>query len=168
MPIQLAWSVDKDDDFDVRDFAVRLLEGAKENLERDGELASVAFVVTATQLQCHAVTFGDHEEKEAAYRDLVRAAQAANAIALVTCNDAYWTNRADAEYIEGYYPGKLASENAKECIMVAVSGPSIETWCVEVPYERLGKAIQFGEHCEFTGKQLGFLEGWSSEKPRIQ
>ena len=82
MPTQLAWSVDKDDDFDVRDFAVRLLEGAKENLERDGELASVAFVVTDTQLQCHAVTFGDHEQKEAAYRDLVSAAKAANATAL--------------------------------------------------------------------------------------
>ncbi len=168
MPIQLAWSVDKDDDFDVRDFAARLLEGAKENLERDGELASVAFVVTNMHLQCYAVTFGDHEEKEAAYHELVSAARAADAIALVTCNDAYWTNRADAEYIEGYYPGKLATENARECIMVAVSGPAIETWCVEVPYERSGKTIQFGEHSEFTGKQLGFLEGWSSEKPRIQ
>ena len=96
------------------------------------------------------------------------AAKAANATALVTCNDAYWTNRADTEYIEGYYPGKLATENAKECIMVAVSGPSIETWCLEVPYERSGKAISFGDQAEFTGKKLGFLEGWSSEKPRVQ
>src|SRR5258708_38544276 len=113
MPIQLAWSVDKDDDFDVRDFASRLLEGAKENLERDGELASVALAVTNEQLQCYAVTFGPHEEKEAASRELVGAAQAAGATALVTCNDAYWTNRADAEYIGGYYPSKLATENAR-------------------------------------------------------
>jgi hypothetical protein len=168
MPIQLAWSVDKDDDFEVRDFAARLLEGAKENLERDGELASVAFLVTGTQLQCYAITFGDHEEKASAYRDLVSAAQAANGIALVTCNDAYWTNKASPEYVEGYYPGKLAAQNARECIMVAVSGPSIETWCVEVPYERDGKAIKFGLPAEFAGKQLGFLEGWSSEKPRVQ
>src|SRR5205807_3200237 len=107
MPTQLAWSVDKDDDFEVRDFASRLLEGAKENLERDGDLASVAFVVTNAQLQCYAVTFGDHDQKAAAYRDLVNAAQAAGANALVTCNDAYWTNKADPEYVEGYYPGKL-------------------------------------------------------------
>ena len=110
----------------------------------------------------------DHDQKAAAYRDLVNAAQAAGANALVTCNDAYWTNKADPEYVEGYYPGKLAAENARECIMVAVSGPSIETWCIEVPYERAGKAIQFGDQAEFVGKHLGFLEGWSSEKPRVQ
>jgi hypothetical protein len=168
MPIKLAWAVDKDNDFDVRDFALRLLEGAKDNLQRDGELASAAFLITADQLQCYSVVFADHAEKAAAYSDLVSAAKDANASALITCNDAYWTNKADADSVEGYYPGKLAAEGAQECIMIAVSGPAMATWCIEVPYERTGTAIQFGASVEFVGKEVGFLEGWSGDTSRIQ
>ena len=47
--LQIAWAVPKSDDLDVKDFALQLLESAKENLQRDGELLSVAFVVTSDQ-----------------------------------------------------------------------------------------------------------------------
>ncbi|HEY6249217.1 MAG TPA: hypothetical protein VI685_04615, partial [Candidatus Angelobacter sp.] len=111
--LQLAWAVPKTDDLDVKDFALQLLEGAKENLQRDGELVSVAFVITSDQLQCYSIKFSDQEEKTAAYGDLVKAAQSARAGALITCNDAYWKEKADQQYLEGYYPGKLAAEGAK-------------------------------------------------------
>jgi hypothetical protein len=166
--IQLAWSTGQPDDFDLKNFALGLLQGAKENLARDGDLASVAFVIAGGQIQCYSVTFGDHKEKEIAYRGLVKIARAAQATALVTCNDAYWKHNADRDYVEGYYPGKLAAEHAKECVMLTVSGPSIETWCIEVPYERADRKIEFGEQVESFGEELGFLEGWRSEKPRVQ
>jgi hypothetical protein len=165
---KLAWSAGQPGDFDLKTFALELLEGAKQNLARDGELASVAFVITSNQIQCYSVTFNDHKEKEIAYRDLVKIAQAAQATALVTCNDAYWKHNADRDYVEGYYPGKLAVEHAKECVMLTVSGPSIETWCIEVPYERSETEIQFGPQAESFGEELGFLEGWRSENPRVQ
>jgi hypothetical protein len=165
--VKLAWAVPKSDDFDLKDFALRLLDGALENLERDGELLPVAFVVTPDELQCYAITFRDHDQKTAAYADLVSAAQAANASALITCNDAYWKNNADRQFLEGYYPGKLAAEGAKECIMVTVSGPLVETWCVEVPYQRSEKGFQFGARSESVGEQVGFLTNWSSGKPPV-
>ena len=49
---QLAWAVPKDDDLDLRGFALRLLEQAKENLQQYGELVPVAFLITPSELQC--------------------------------------------------------------------------------------------------------------------
>jgi hypothetical protein len=165
--VKLAWAVPKDDDFDIRDFALRLLDGAKENLQRDGELVSAAFLVTAEELQCYSITFRSQDEKTAAYDQLVKAAQTAQAAALITCNDAYMKDNASDQYMEGYYPGKLAIEGAKECIVLTVSGPLIETWSVEVPYQRGKDGIQFGAQKESFGEQLGFLANWGSTKPRI-
>ena len=104
--------------------------------------------------------FADHEEKTVAYKRLVEAACEANALALVTCNDAYWGNDASQEYLEGYYPGKLAAEGANECLMLTVSGSTVQTWCVDVPYERVGKTIVFGASSESLGEQIGFLDNW--------
>jgi hypothetical protein len=97
----------------------------------------------------------------------VRAAQEAQATALITCNDAYIKDRADQNYMEGYYPGKLAVEGAKECILLTVSGPQMESWSVEVPYQRSEKGIEFGPQSESFGDDLGFLTNWGSGKPRI-
>jgi hypothetical protein len=165
--LQLAWAVPQTDDIDVKDFALQLLESAKENLQRDGDLVSVAFVITPDQLQCYSIKFGDQEGKAAVYHDLVKAAQSASASALITLNDAYWRNRADAQYLEGYYPGKLAADGANECIMVTVSGPLLETWCIELPYQRSEEGIKFGTYTESLGDQIGFLEGWAAGKPKI-
>lgn len=165
--VKLAWAVPKDDDFELKDFALNLLEIAKENLQRDRELLSTAFLVTPDELQCYSITFHDHDEKAAAYDQLVKAAKAAKADALITCNDAYWKDKADRNYVEGYYPGKLAAEGGKECIMLTVSGPLIETWCLEVPYERSKQGIQFGAAVESLGEDLGFLMNWASAKPRV-
>jgi hypothetical protein len=158
--VEAAWTVSKEDDFDLRSFALGVLEIAKENLQRDGELVAAAFIVTGSQLQCVSVDFADHEEKTVAYKHLVEAASEANALALVTCNDAYWGHDASPEYLEGYYPGKLAAEGAKECLMLTVSGPAVQTWCVDVPYERVGKTIVFGASSESLGEEIGFLESW--------
>ena len=163
---QLAWAVPKDDDLDLRDFALRLLEQAKENLQQYGELVPVAFLITSSELQCYSISFRDQKGKNSAYSELVKAARSAEAAALITCNDAFWKDNADPQYVEGYYPGKLAAEGAKECIMLTVSGPLIETWCIEIPYQRSDEGIKFGTQRESSGDQVGFLEGWTTGKPK--
>jgi len=165
---KLAWAVPKDDDLDLRDFALRLLEQAKENLQQYGDLVPVAFLITPSELQCYSLTFGNQQGKAVAYGELVKAAQAARAEALITCNDAFWKDNADPQYVEGYYPGKLAVEGAKECIMLTVSGPLIETWCLEVPYHRSENVIRFGAHRESSGDEIGFLEGWNTGKAKTK
>lgn len=165
---KIVWSVPKSANFDLKEFALNALEIAKENLQRDHDLVSVAFLVTADQIQCAEVDFADHKEKIVAYRGLVKTARAANATALITCNDAFWSNDAGQDSVESYYPGKLAAEDSKECIMVTVSGPGIATWTAEVPYERNESGILFGELRSESGGDLGMLEGWVSEEPRVQ
>lgn len=165
--VQLAWAVPKDEDFQLKEFALNLLEIARENLARDHQLVPVSFVVTPDQLQCYSVVFVGHEDKPAAYAELVQAAKEANAAVLITCNDAYRKNTAGTGYVEGYYPGKLAAEGAQECIMLTVSGPAMETWCVELPYQRKVEAIEFGEASESFGDEVGFLQGWAGSKRAV-
>jgi hypothetical protein len=166
--LQPGWAVPKSEDFDLRDFALGVLGIAKENLGRDGELVPIAFAITGDQIQCYSVTFKDHDEKTSVYRELVQAAQAAGALALITCNDAYRSNKTGPGELESYYPGKLAAEGAQECVMLTVSGPAMQVWCVEVPYERRSEGIQFGDQVESVGEEIGFLEGWAQVSPRIQ
>jgi hypothetical protein len=135
---------------------------AKENLQRDGDLIPTAFLITADQIQCIPVSFADHEEKLAVYSELVKTAREANAIALITVNDAFMSKKAGCDQAESYYPGKLAAEKSPECLMLTVSGPGIRNWSVDVPYQRSEDGIRFGEMSEDTGGEIGFLEGWAT------
>lgn len=166
--LQVAWTVPRSEDFNLRDFALGVLEIAKENLQRDGELIPTAFAITASHIHCYSVAFANHDEKRGVYANLIEAATNEGVAALITCNDALWSNNAGPEYVEGYYPGKLAVEGAKECIMLAVSGPTIETWALEIPYERIGNTIEFGDACEEAAGEVGFLEGWVSGESKVQ
>lgn len=163
-----SWSAAKSEDFNLKDFALGVLEIAKGNLQRDGDLVSAAFIVTDEEIQCVSVSFADHEEKAAAYGELIRIAGELQAIALITCNDAFWKDKPGPEYLDGYYPGRLAVEGAKECIMLTVSGPAMQTWCVDTPYDRLGDTIRFGEASESFGQEVGFLENWRTGRVQIQ
>jgi len=165
--IKVAWSVPLSEDFDLKDFALGVLGIAKENLQRDGELIPTAFAITADHIHCYSVSFANHDEQRGVYASLIEAAKKDGAVALITCNDALWSNNAGPEYVEGYYPGKLEVEGAKECIMLTVSGPAIETWALEIPYERIGRTIEFGDACEEAAGEVGFLEGWVSGKSKI-
>lgn len=167
-PLKPAWSTPLPENFELREFAEGVLEIAKENLQSDHELVSTAFAITASHIHCYSVAFSDHEEKAAVYQSLIETIRRDGATALVTCNDAFIGEKATPDLLEGYYPGKLKAEGARECIMLAISGPAIQTWVIEVPYERAGDRIEFGCVREEIGGELSFLEGWASEEPKVQ
>jgi len=166
--VKVGWSVPLSEDFDLKDFALGVLKIAKENLQRDGELIPTAFAITASHIRCYSVSFADHEEKPVAYSKLIEAARDHGATALITCNDAFMDNKAGPEAVEAYYPGKLAATNAQECIMLIVSGPAIQTWTAELPYQKVGDDIEFGDIQEEFGGEVGFLEGWACAPPKVQ
>jgi hypothetical protein len=165
---KLAWSVPLHEAFDLKEFALGVLEIAKENLQRDGHLIPTAFAITASHIHCYSVSFADHDDKPGVYSDLIEAVKNEGATALITCNDALWSNNAGPKDVEGYYPGKLAVDGAKECIMLTVSGPAIQTWSVDLPYQRIDNGIEFGDAREQIGGEVGFLEGWASQQPKVQ
>jgi hypothetical protein len=160
--VKVAWSVPLQEDFNLREFALGVLSIAKENLVRDHELVPTAFAITENEIQCYSISFEDHFVKSDAYSKLVELAKAQNANVLITCNDAFWSNSAGPDFVAGYYPGRLAAENAKECIMLTVSGPGVKTWSAEIPYERVGATLEFGNVREESGGELDLLEGWAS------
>jgi hypothetical protein len=167
--VKRAWTVPLPEGFDLKEFAVGVLEIAKENLKGDGHLIPTAFAITASHIHCYSVSFANHEEKPLAYSKLIEAASEQGATALITCNDALIGDKAGPDAIEAYYPGKLAAEQAKECIMLVVSGPAIQTWSADIPYERNNNGIEFGDALEQIGCEVGFLEGWAaSETPKVQ
>jgi hypothetical protein len=166
--VKLAWSLPLSEDFDLKEFALGVLEIAKENLQRDSELVPATFAITPGYIHCYSVSFTDHQEKPAVYAKLIETAKEQGATALITCNDAFMSEKAGPDAVESYYPGKLAAEKAKECIMLVVSGTAIQTWVAEVPYKRIADIIQFGELREELGGEPGFLEGWASDNPYVQ
>ena len=165
--IKIAWSTPRSLDFNLREFASGILELAKENLERDGELLPTVFFVTSGSIQCAPIAFADHDEKLTVYRRVIEEAKSLSAVALITVNAGFMRNDFADDELESYYPGKLEAEGASKCIMVTVSGPGMKNWCLDLPYESTPNGFLYSEVLEESG-ELGFLEGWACEQPKVQ
>ncbi|MFB3814731.1 MAG: hypothetical protein ACE14L_11525 [Terriglobales bacterium] len=142
---------------DLREFAFRALDIAKENLQNDGHLVPVAFLVTPGGVDVMDASFDNEDQKVTRHTAIVAAARTSNAAAIITINDAHMGSAADPE---GYYWGKLAAEGAPECLLLTISGPAITTWNLLLPYRRTADGITFGDPVEKYGTELNFLPGW--------
>lgn len=147
----------------LKECALKALETAKEDLCRDKYLIPVAFVVTDEEVFDFNLQFEDAEQKISVYRELVDIAKQKRARAIITLNDARVTQRTG-----GGYPLNTPQEGGeeKECIYITVSGPSIQTWSLCLPYERVGEKIVFGEPNETLNDLLNLLPGWPMEEAR--
>jgi hypothetical protein len=143
----------------LRQFALRALETAKEDLRRDKCLLPVAFIVTDDEVFDFNLEFEDAKQKASVYTELVELAKRKGARAIITLNDATVRNTVEtARQISGT---EMSSANGvQECIFLTVSGPGIQTWSVSVPYLRAGDEIVFGNPSETTNDILNLLPGW--------
>jgi hypothetical protein len=147
----------------IRDYAVKALETAKEDLRRDKYLIPVAFIVTDEEILDFNLQFEDAEQKASAYENLVQIAKQKSARAIITLNDAKLTDPVRGKASEA--ASTWADDaNEKECIYVTISGPSIQTWSVCLPYERRDDEIVFGEPIESMNDLLNLLPGWPMEE----
>lgn len=160
MGIDLVWSSEPDDDFDLYEFARDTLDEAIANIKSDGYLEGAAFVRTVAQLHCLAVSFEGQNEKEQTYQEVIAFAKEHSATAIITLNDSYWGPPGSEE---GYYPGKLKEQYGLECIWISVSGPGLKNWFIEVKYRRDKGILLFEMPTEESGGQLGLLAGWADE-----
>ena len=151
----------------IRQFALQALEQAKDDLKRDKHLIPVAFICKYDEVLDFTLCFEGEDEKLTVYSELIRLAKEGNAHAIITINDAHCVPNSSDDFLESYYPGKLAAERAPECIYLTVSGPSINTWSISVPYERKGQQIIFEDPVETTGDRLNLLTGWASIDHKI-
>jgi hypothetical protein len=160
MGIELVWTVEPDENFDLYDFGRGTLDDAIENLKKDGELEGTAFVLTPDHLHCLGVSFKGQEEKRRTYQEVIAFAKKNNAVAIITLNDAWW---GPPEAAQNYYPGKIKEEYGWECIHVTVSGPGLKNWFLEVKYRREKGKLLFERPTEESGGQLGMLAGWADD-----
>jgi hypothetical protein len=152
---------------DLREYALKALDTAKEDLCRDKYLIPVAFIVTDEEVLDFNLQFEDAEQKILVYRELVDIANEKCARAIITLNDARVTDRTGgAGGYAVYTPTPSGRGEERECIYVTVSGPSIQTWTLCLPYERVGDKIVFGEPSETFNDLLNLLPGWPIEEAR--
>jgi hypothetical protein len=164
--VEKAFTVEKDDDFDLQRYAHRVMEGAKQSLIEDKFLQAFAFLICDSQVVGYTVGFQGYEQKSNVYAEVVAIARELNATAIVTLNDVR-TATLETVKPEEYYQGKLEEIGAPESIMVSVSGPNIPTWRLNLPYERANGEISFGELELDTEFILNLLPGWTFEENRV-
>jgi len=151
----------------LREYALKALETAKEDLRRDKYLIPVAFIVTEGEVFDFNLQFEDAEQKRSVYRELVGIAREKRAHAIITMSDAKVTDRGGGGGgYSVYTPSSSEGGGEIECIYVTVSGPSIQTWSLCLPYERVGAKIVFGEANETFNDLLNLLPGWPNEEAR--
>jgi hypothetical protein len=148
---------------DLRNYALKALETAKEDLRRDEYLLPVAFVVTDDDVFDFNLQFEDANQKKSVYAELVELARQKAARAIITINDATVTSDLEADS-----PGTAATRadrtTKQDCIFVTVSGPSIPTWSLSLPYASVDDEIVFGEPTETVNDILNLLSDWPAAR----
>ena len=141
---------------DPREFALKALDAAKQDLRRDMYLLPIAFILTDSETLDFNLNFDNAEHKGLVYSKLVEVAKERGGRAIITINDATETNPTSPGYL------KL------DCIYVTVSGPRLTTWTLSLPYTKVGNEIQFGEPTETSNDFLNLLRGWPTKAPNLE
>jgi len=143
----------------LNDYALRALEKAKEDLRRDKYLLPVAFIVTEDNVFDFNLQFEDAEQKRTVYDELVKLAKAKNARAIITVNDATLTNHSEGSSSDTAVT-RTDNKIPQFCIFLTISGPSIKTWSLSLPYVSMGNEVVFGNPTETVNDVLNLLPGW--------
>jgi len=146
---------------DLREYALRALETAKQDLRRDKYLIPVAFIVTEDEVFDYNLQFEDAEQKASVYAELVEVAKRKGARAIITINDATVKNASGPARRNS--PADMSDRNGvQECVFITASGPGIQTWSISLPYLRTNEGIVFGNPVETLNDTLNLLPGWAT------
>jgi hypothetical protein len=151
---------------DIKEFALKEMETAKNDLRRNGYLIPVAFIVTDTEVFDYTLDFGSAEEKASVYAALVDDAIHKDARAIITINDANVTSDSEISS-QSAINGAANLKRVQECMFLAVSGPAIQTWTTCLPYDRTSDGIVFGMPSETTNDFLNLLRGWPKDQRSV-
>ena len=138
---------------DPREYALKALEVAKQDLRRDKYLLPVAFILTDSEILDFNLDFRGAEQKKMVYGKLVETAKQKGGRAVITINDGIETDPSSGE--------------RQDCIYLTVSGPQIVTWSLTVPYTQAGDEIYFGDPIESVNDFLTLLRGWPTKQPNV-
>jgi len=148
---------------DLKSLAYELLREAQQQLQEEGHLTPTAVVITPHENLIFDIEYESDEERDEIYSELIDVAVEENALAIIAVNDIYLDDSAGPDVnVEGLGWGNLTQE-AREGIMVTVSGSGFETWTLISPYFRRGDQIIFQPSVEKKdpGAEVELLGDWT-------
>ena len=151
-------AVTREDMDDLKRLALELLETEKRFLLEDKEeyKTAVVVVVTPEKRYWEEVEFDSEAEKIGAYTAIVDRAKESGATAIITINTSFATTEALPDYQWGY----LERAGAPREITLTISGPSIESCSMSLPFAIENGSVRIGEMSDFEPAAVGLLPNW--------
>jgi hypothetical protein len=143
---------------ELKTLALELLEIERRFLLEDKEEYRTAAVVVITPEKRYweEVEFDSEAEKISAYAGIVNRAKESGATAIITIN----TSFASTEKRSQYQWGDLEHEGAPREITLTISGPSIESCSLSLPFAVENDSVRIGERSDFEAALIGLLPNW--------
>ncbi len=147
--------------FDVKEFALELLERAKESLRREKRLAPVGFVLRANgTMDLSYFEAHDNEEEGRQIESFLRAARNGDTLAVITIHDSEGQSslpgngglRSGSDGKDGASPLLEARPSSRHCIIVRIDTPGKTPTVLKNPYV-------LNEAAEFTFEPLAETSG---------
>jgi len=147
---------------DLKSLAYELLREAQQQLQEEGHLTPTAVVITPHENLIFDIEYENDDERDEIYSELIDVALEENALAIITVNDIYLDNAGHTVNLERPGWDSLVQE-AKEAIMITVSGSGFETWSLISPYFRRGIQIIFhpAQEKQDPGAEVELLGDWT-------
>jgi hypothetical protein len=151
-------------DEDLRELMLNCLEIEKAAVAEDLHeyCSAIVILLTPSGRYVRRPEFFDEDEKIAAYREIVSEAKSFGATVIVTVNAAR-TKKLEAGEEDGYWWGKLESEQARDCISITASGPNMRSCALDLGYDIEDGFVHFDPDPEFRSTEVGMLPDWPGE-----
>jgi hypothetical protein len=147
---------------ELTQLALSLLEIEKKHLleELQEYSCAVVVVITSEGRYFEEAEFNDETEMDAAYGAIVERAKCKKATAIITINTAREKDVAGESELESYWWGKLAAENQPRCLMLTISGPSLKSLSISLPFSVENDQVVLGTQTEFEPTIVNMLPNW--------
>lgn len=146
----------------LKSLAHELLHESQQQLQEEGHLTPTAVVITPHENLIFDIEYESDDDREEIYMQMVEVAQEHNALAIITVNDVYLDD--PGLTLEGPAGGSLSS-NAREAIIITISGSGFETWTLTGPYLRRETQLIFepAQEKRDPGAEVELLGDWTGQ-----
>ena len=97
---------------------------------------------------------------DAASGAIVEHAKGKKATAIITITTAREKDVGDESELEAYWWGKLAAENQPRCLFLTISGPSLKSVSISLPFSVENNQVVLGTQTDFEPTVVNMLPNW--------
>ena len=97
---------------------------------------------------------------DAAYGAIVGRAKSKKATTIIPITTAREKDVGDKSELESYWWGKLAAENQPRCLFLTISGPSLKSVSISLPFSVENNQVVLGTQMDFEPTVVNMLPNW--------